>query len=101
MKQIDVEVSTTISMKYDPESEEFKNALENYRDAIEDGASEEDMLRQIAWYTTAFGAESMIEGVGYVSVDGEKRGDKDNWCGVDIENSFNINDTPDFSTTII
>ena len=43
----------------------------------------------------------MIEGVGFVSVDGEKRGDKDDWCGVDIENSFNINDTPDFSTTII
>ncbi len=49
MKQIDIEVSTTISMTYDPESEEFKDSLESYRDAIEDGASEEDMLRQIAW----------------------------------------------------
>lgn len=60
MKQIDIEVSTTISMTYDPESEEFKSALESYRDAIEDGASEEDMLRQIAWYITAFGTENMI-----------------------------------------
>ena len=48
MKQLDVEVSATISMNYDPESEEFKDSLESYRDAIEDGASEEDMLRQIA-----------------------------------------------------
>lgn len=101
MKQIDVEVSTTIIMKYDPESEEFKDSLETYREAIEDGASEEDMLRQIAWYITAFGTESMIEGVGYVSVDGEKKGDPERWCGVDIENSLNINDTPDFETTII
>lgn len=28
MKQIDIEVSATISMKYDPESEEFKDSLE-------------------------------------------------------------------------
>ncbi len=101
MKQIDVEVSTTISMNYDPESEEFKNALKSYREAIEDGASEEDMLRQIAWYTTVFGTESMIEGVGYVSVDGEKKGDPEDWCGVDIVDCFNINDTPDFQTAII
>lgn len=101
MKQIDVEVSATISMKYDPESEEFKDSLETYREAIEDGASEEDMLRQIAWYITAFGTESMIEGVGFVSVDGEKKGDPENWCGVDIENSLNINDTPDFETTVM
>lgn len=75
MKQIDVEVSATISMKYDPESEEFKAALESYRDAIEDSANEEDMLRQIAWYITTFDTENMIEGIGYVSVDGKKNGD--------------------------
>lgn len=101
MKQIDVEVSATISMKYDPESKEFKAALESYRDAIEDGASEEDMLRQIAWYITAFGTENMIEGIGYVSVDGEKKCNPVDWCGVDIENCLNINDTPDFQTAII
>nr|DAZ72977.1 MAG TPA: hypothetical protein [Caudoviricetes sp.] len=101
MKQIDVEVSTTISMKYDPESEEFKDALESYREAIKDGASEEDMLQQIAWYITTFGTEHMIEGIGRVSVDGEKKGDPEDWCGVDIENSLNINDTPDFQTAII
>lgn len=101
MKQIDVEVSATISMNYDPESEEFKDSLESYRDAIESNASEEDMLRQIAWYITAFGTENMIEGIGYVSVDGEKNGDPEDWCGVDIVNSLNINDTPDFQTAII
>lgn len=101
MKQIDVEVSTIISMNYDPESEEFKDSLKSYQDAIESSASEEDMLRQIAWYITAFGTENMIEGIGYVSVDGEKNGDPEDWCGVDIVNSFNINDTPDFQTAII
>lgn len=101
MKKIIVEVSATINLNYNPESEEFKNSLETYREAIEEGASEEDMLRQIAWYIAAFGTEYMIEGVGYVSVDGEKKGDPENWCGVDIENSLNINDTPDFETTII
>lgn len=89
MKQIDIEVSTIISMKYDPESEEFKAALESYRDVIEDSASEEDMLRYIAWYATVFGTKHLIEGVGYVSVDGEKKGDPEKWCGVDIENSLN------------
>lgn len=101
MKQIDIEVSTTISMNYDPESEEFKDSLESYRDAIESNASEEDILRHIAWYITAFGTENMIEGIGYVSVDGEKNGDPEDWCGVDIVNSLNINDTPDFQTAII
>ncbi len=100
MKQIDVEVSATISMNYDPESEEFKDSLESYH-AIEDGASEEDMLRQIAWYITAFGTENMIGSIGYVSVNGEKKGDPEKWCGVDIVNSLNINDTPDFQTTLI
>lgn len=89
MKQIDIEVSATISMKYDPESEEFKAALESYRDVIEDSASEEDMLRYIALYATVFGTKHLIEGVGYVSVDGEKKGDPEKWCGVDIENSLN------------
>lgn len=101
MRQIDIEVSATISMSYDPESKEFKDSLESYRDTIEDGASEEDMLRQIAWYVAAFGAENMIEGIGYVSVDGEKSGDPEDWCGVDILDSLNTNGTPDFQATII
>lgn len=101
MKQIDIEVSATISMNYDPESEEFKNALKSYQDAIEGGASAEDMLRQIAWYITAFGTNGMIEDIGFVSVDGENQGEPENWCGVDIVNSLNINDTPDFQTAII
>lgn len=101
MKKIDIEVSTTICMTYDPESEEFKNALKSYQDAIEGGASVEDMLRQIAWYITAFGTNGMIEGIGFVSVDGENQGEPENWCGVDIVNSLNINDTPDFQTEII
>lgn len=101
MKRLDVIVSTTINLTYDPESEEFKEALESYQDMIDDSASEEDMLRQIAWYVTACGTGSLIEGIGYVSVDGEKQGDTDNWCGVDIENNFNINGTPEFSTDII
>lgn len=101
MKQIDVEVSATISMNYDPESEEFKDSLESYRDVIDDGANEEDMLRQIAWYISAFGTGNMIGSIGYVSVNGEKKGDPEKWCGVDIVNSLNINDTPDFQTTII
>lgn len=36
-----------------------------------------------------------------VIVDGEKNGDPEDWCGVDIVNSLNINDTPDFQTAII
>lgn len=101
MKQIDVEVSATISMKYDPESKEFKDSLESYRDTILNGASEEDMLQQIAQYIAVFGTENMIEGIGYVSVDGKKKGDPEDWCGVDIDNCFNFNDTPDFQTAII
>ena len=96
MKEIGFEVSTEINMKYDPNSEEFKDAYESYMECIDSKASVDDMLSHIAWYVTSYGAEGMIEGVGYVSVDGEKKGDPDNWCGVDIEDVFNINDTAEF-----
>ena len=100
MKKVTVEVSTSINLNYNPESEEFKYALEMYRDAIDSEADEKDMLRHIAWYITTFGTESIIEGIGCVSVDGERKGDPEDWCGVDIVDSLNINDTPDFETVI-
>lgn len=98
MKQIDVEVSATISMKYDPESEEFKDSLEAYCKAINNDASEEGMLRHIAWHIATFGTKSMVYGVGYVSVNGEKKGNHEDWCGVDIQDGIDEDGVFDFLT---
>ncbi|MDR1222449.1 MAG: hypothetical protein LBL07_06170 [Tannerella sp.] len=99
LRKVVFEVSTEIQLTYDRHSKEFKKAFESYREVIDRSASETDMLQYIAWYVACYGTESLIEGVGYISVEGKKKGDADNWCGVDIGDNFNINDKPEFHAT--
>lgn len=101
MKRVDAEISATICLAYNPESGEFKEALKCYREMISDEANEENMIASIVSHIATQGCESLIEGVGYVSVDGEKKGDPEEWCGVDIVDNLNINDTPEFSVDLI
>lgn len=98
MKQTKIEVSATILLEYDEESVEFNQAYDNYITGIEDGATVSDMLRHVAWHIASFGAGSHIECLGYVSIDGNKQGDVENWCGINVNGDVTINGNPEFTT---
>ncbi|MDR1090709.1 MAG: hypothetical protein LBL79_06505, partial [Prevotella sp.] len=70
LKQVVFEVSTEIHLTYDRNSKKFKEAFESFREVIDSKADETDMLQYIAWHLTCYGTESLIEGVGYISVEG-------------------------------
>lgn len=85
-KTLDVEVQYTVTLEYDETSDLFKQTLKDYNEVINSGADEHDMLKQIAWNLVNRGAEDMIEGVGYVAIDGTPQGDP--YCGINIQSGF-------------
>lgn len=92
----EIELETTFVLTYDPESKEFKDSFESYTDSIDSDATIDDMLRQVAFHVNRFGAENMVEGVGYVSVKGElAKEKKDYYSGIDL-----ADDEPDPLTEI-
>lgn len=82
--------TTTIKVEYeyefifDADSEDCKQALKDYNDCIDKGASFDDMLKHIAFYINRFGVDSLIEGVGYVWVEGKEK-PKEMWCGIIVK----------------
>lgn len=67
-----IEVTGQVELTYDENSKEFKEALDGYRQCIEKNGSKESMLKHTAFYVTRFGADGMVEGVGYVGYNGRK-----------------------------
>lgn len=78
-----VEVKTTYKVTYDPDSPNFQNTLTDYRACIDGGADPEDIIKRACDHITWHGAESMIEGVGYVRYNGVLDGTP--YSGIDIE----------------
>lgn len=86
MKRI-IEIRYEIELEYDPDGPEFLRALREYRESINRDAQEENMLKQIAWHVQKCGANSLIEGCGYVKTEWEPHIPEENegeWCGVTI-----------------
>lgn len=101
MKKINIKLTAIIPLSYDENSKEFIEAYESYKEIINPKSTIEDMLQHIAWYVVSYSPSSFIEGVGQVSVDGRKRGDEGDWCGVDIcSSAFTANDVPEFESEI-
>ncbi|MDR1339856.1 MAG: hypothetical protein LBK58_07390 [Prevotellaceae bacterium] len=102
MKKVKVTVSGEMELHYDETSQEFKDAIEGYRTIIDPSGDVEDMLQSIACMIVQFGREELIEGCGYVSINGRKQidyfhGGKERiWCGVNAVGKFTINDTIEF-----
>src|SRR5690606_13155132 len=65
-------IYNTVYIEYDVNSDEFKEAYESYTSCIDRNASEDDMIRHTVATVIARGSESMVEGVGYVKVEGEE-----------------------------
>lgn len=70
MKQVKYEILGCIELAYDENTPEFKEALESYSTHIERGAGISQMLQHVAFYITRFGADVMVEGVGYIGKKG-------------------------------
>ena len=72
MSKIVIEVKGEIELTYDENSKEFNEALKSYRECIQERATKEDMLKHVAFYINRCGTHGMVEGVGFVGVNGIK-----------------------------
>lgn len=66
-----VRLTYEFEFEFDPESEAFKDTLESYKDVINSGAGEEEVLISAAVNILQRGVSDMIEGVGYVKRKGQ------------------------------
>jgi hypothetical protein len=87
MSEIKIDVSGQIKLTYDENSKEFQEALESYNESISPNSDAEDMLKHVAFYVTRFGAEGMVEGVGYVGTNGRKP-DEEPFSGIMVEDGY-------------
>lgn len=82
-KKFVAELHLTYHFTYDPTSEDFKNALDSYIVCIDRRADVQKMMVQVAWHIRKFGSDTMIEGVGYISVNGKVKGQP--YSGIDLK----------------
>lgn len=90
-----VEASTTLRLTYDSRDERFINTLDDFKACIYKRATEKDVIEQVAFYVLKYGSDRLIEGVGYISVNGVVQGEP--FSGIDLEtDDFNFDfDTKD------
>lgn len=62
--------SASAEVEYDPESPEFKEALESYKEVVDKDGDENTMLQHAVYNVVRSGTESMVEGVGYIKLEG-------------------------------
>lgn len=86
INQLEIELQYSFRIEYDPNSDLFKQTLKDYNEVIDKRATEKDMLNQIVWQVNKFGAERMIEGVGFIAVDGLPQGDP--YSGINIKSGY-------------
>lgn len=65
-----VEITGEVELIYDENSTEFKNALEGYKELIDERGTKERMLTHVAFCVMKFGISNLVEGVGYVGCGG-------------------------------
>jgi hypothetical protein len=89
-----IECVTTLRLTYDSESKAFVQAFTDYKESIYPKSTVDEMLSHVANYVLKFGSDRLIEGVGYLSVNGVKQGEP--FSGIDLEtDDFNF----DFDVT--
>lgn len=97
-----IHISTKFMFVYDENSIEFKKSLEGYREVVNSTSSIGDMLASIASLIARYGTKQHIEGVGYVSEDGDMYDEhREEWCGVDVQEAdVDINNVFDYEVEI-
>lgn len=66
MAQQEFNINVSVTLKYDEESELFKEALDSYQSVIYSNGEAQDMLNYVAYSVAKYGCSHMVEGVGYV-----------------------------------
>lgn len=84
MKKITVQISYEMTLSYDENSENFKQAYADYTAAIDENADVESMLTNVAIQVQQNGSERMVEGVGYVMCRGYVE-DPDIFSGIEVD----------------
>lgn len=79
----EIEIVTTVSLEYDVDSPEFKEALESYREVIYGMGDHNDLLNHVAYAVAKYGTDKMIEGVGYVA--NNYGTPEDDYCGIKVK----------------
>lgn len=70
MKRYEIQISTTVELEFDENSDDFKLLYKGYNESISKCANYEDLLTDIAQYIASYGVNEEIEGVGYLQIDG-------------------------------
>ncbi|WP_254562163.1 hypothetical protein [Dyadobacter diqingensis] len=82
-----IEVSGNVELFFDENSKEFQEAFESYKDCINNTATVDDMLKHVAHNIIRFGDERMVEGVGYIGLDG-RNPNKLNYSGITVDSMY-------------
>lgn len=89
-KKFVCELQLTYSFTYDPESKIFKDAVKSYKEAISDRGDEVDIMCHVAHNVNQDGVYEIVEGVGYISLNGvyPPRADEKTKSGIDTKVSY-------------
>jgi len=79
-----IKIEYIIEAEYDENSKEFQEALESYREVVNSDADADDMVKNAVFQANRRGGDRMIEGIGYVKVNGRIE-NEDMYCGPDID----------------
>ncbi|RTL03621.1 hypothetical protein EKK58_12565 [Candidatus Dependentiae bacterium] len=74
----------SIEVQWDPNSKEFQTTMESFRDVINSNADEEDVIIHATEQAFKYGADRMIEGIGFVKCLGRVE-DENLYSGIDID----------------
>ena len=70
MEKYIIEITGQIDLSFNENSEDFKETLIEFEKSGHIGSTIEDLLKHVAFYVNRFGTDGMVEGVGYVGLNG-------------------------------
>lgn len=89
-----IEIRTEFTVKYDTENPLFREALDGYKTLIHNEGGIEDLLFHVVHNVNRHGCRKMVEGIGYVSLNGEYYGEPHSGIGINT-------DDPDFEFELV
>jgi hypothetical protein len=70
MQKLKMTVMADIEYDYDPDSKEFKDALAAYLEVVDKNGDINGMFEHITLNLNRWGADKMVEGVGFIGITG-------------------------------
>lgn len=104
--KVRITLSTEITVQFDEKSQDFKDLLKGYNEAICD-ADEEDLAKHVAEHICRYGTSEYMEGVGLVKENGEKQtnyqkeGAPEDDCPINVIAELDLNGHPEFEIDFV